>query len=145
MTYRRHMLLGVRIGAPFQRPGPEWGVNRFRCFRVGRPKQTSHSDSRTRNPTPHISWYARVSSGRFGKPNRFPAGIFLVGTTTSAGAEILFGSVTRLAITLGYQEICGVGIQVRETECEVNFGAASRNDPEKRNLLTLRSGVLDQN
>ena len=36
-------------------------------FRGARPKQTS----RTRNPTPLISWCPRMFSGRFTEPNRF--------------------------------------------------------------------------
>ena len=77
---------------------PERRVKRFRCFRIleggnspfrgAKPKIASYSDSRTRTPTPHISWYPRVFSSRFTGPDRFPAGYYRpdsIGRILSAG------------------------------------------------------------
>ena len=51
-------------------------------FRSARPKKLHIRDPRTRNSTPHISWYPRVILDELTEPNGIPAG-----TATPARAE----------------------------------------------------------
>ena len=66
--------------------------------------------------------------------------MFPSGTSTVAGAEILFGSVKWPENTRGYQEMCGVEFWDGESEYEVSFGPAPRNGELQGSGLSGLSG-----
>ena len=80
--FRPQVSRGARIWSPFRVSGPKrivtgsgvWGSEGDNSpFRGARPKLVSYSDSRTRNPTPHISWYPQVFFGGFAEPKSISA------------------------------------------------------------------------
>ena len=135
--------IGVLTPEDYRRSDLGWD---YSPLSGAKPKLTSYSHSPCSKP--HSTRFL-VPTGivePIPEPNRF-----LAGTTSPAGAKILFGSVNPPKNTRGYPEICGGVFGHGESEYEVIFGLAPQNrelspsDSEHRNLLALHSGPETQN